>query len=185
MACGQVLDAPLRPGSTLLIDSRSAGLEITATATEAIHVTCTADSATRMQDVRIRFAGSGGNNKLEIHGGDSGHGGIQLHIEVPKRTNLQVRMGAGEVKVENVKGDKDIALYAGQITISSPDRWDYRNVDASVDVGQVSAPAYGVDKGGFFRHFTHSDGSGEFQLHAHVTTGEIDLRGAGDAGTPD
>ncbi|HMG85730.1 MAG TPA: hypothetical protein VK574_08295 [Terracidiphilus sp.] len=86
-------------------------------------------------------------------------------------------MPAGEVKVEEIKGDKDIDLYAGQITISSAHEWNYRSVNASVTIGQVSARVYGADKGGFFRSFTKKTTDGEYRLHAHVMTGEIDLVG--------
>ena len=86
-------------------------------------------------------------------------------------------MPAGEVKVDEIVGDKDIELYAGQITISSDREWDYRNVDASVDIGEVNARVYGADKGGFFRVFRKENADGEYRLHAHVTTGQIDLLG--------
>jgi hypothetical protein len=86
-------------------------------------------------------------------------------------------MPAGEVKVDEIVGDKDIELYAGQITISSSHEWDYRKVNASVDIGQVNAQVYGADKGGFFRVFRKENAEGEYRLHAHVTTGQIDLLG--------
>jgi DUF4097 and DUF4098 domain-containing protein YvlB len=105
------------------------------------------------------------------------HGGVQVRIEVPWKTSLSVRMPAGEVKVEEIKGDKDIELYAGQITISSAHEWNYRTVNASVAIGEVRAPMYDADKGGFFRGITKKTADGEFRLRAHVTTGEIDLVG--------
>jgi len=80
--------------------------------------------------------------------------------------------------VEDVTGDKAIALYAGQITISSLHDWDYRLVDASVDIGEVNAAAYHVDKGGFFRSFTRNTDQGDYRLYAHVMTGQIDLVGS-------
>jgi len=86
-------------------------------------------------------------------------------------------MPAGEVKVEEIKGDKDIELYAGQITISSAHEWNYRSVNASVTIGEVRAAAYNADKGGFFRSFTKKTSDGEYRLRAHVTTGEIELLG--------
>lgn len=177
VACGQVLDAPLRPGSTLLIDSRPAGLEIAGADSQTIHVTCSADHADSPENYSIQFSG-GPHATLRIRGGSSHHGGVEVHISVPRRSNLQVEMGAGEVTVRNVRGDKDIDLYAGQVTISSPERWDYRSVDASVDIGEVKAAAYGEDTGGFFRSFSHRDDAGEYRLHVHVMTGEIDLFGA-------
>jgi hypothetical protein len=36
---------------------------------------------------------------------------------------------------------------------------------------------YDADKGGFFRSITKTTADGEYRLHAHVTTGEIDLVG--------
>lgn len=86
-------------------------------------------------------------------------------------------MFAGQVRVEEVKGDKDIEVGAGQITISSIHPMDYRSVDASVSIGQVQAGAYGADKGGFFRRFRKTNASGDYRLQAHVTTGQIDLLG--------
>ena len=102
---------------------------------------------------------------------------LQVRIEVPWKTNLRVHMPAGEVKVEEIKGDKDIDLYAGQITVSSAHEWNYRSVNASVAIGEVRAPMYNADKGGFFRSITKKTSDGEYRLHAHVTTGEIDLVG--------
>ena len=179
VACGQTLQAAMHSDEALTIDSRPAGLEIVGTDAETIRVTCTADQPEEMQGVRLRFSGSGAESRLTIRGGSSHHGGVQVRIEIPHRTSVQVQMGAGEVKIENVEGNKDVTLYAGQVTISSPRGWNYRSVDASVDIGEVNAQAYGADKGGFFRHFTKQNANGEYRLYAHVTTGEIDLLGAG------
>jgi hypothetical protein len=96
---------------------------------------------------------------------------------VPRKTNLRVQMSAGQVKVDEVVGDKDIYLRAGQISISSSHSWNYQAVDASVEIGEVNAQAYGVTKGGFFRSFTKKTVGGEYRLRAHVLTGQIELLG--------
>jgi hypothetical protein len=179
VACGQTLQAPMHSDGALAIDSRPAGLTIVGTDQQTIRVTCTADHPEEMQGVRLKLSGSGSSEKLTIQGGTTHHGGVQVRIEAPHRTSVQVKMGAGEVKVENLEGNKSIVLYAGQVTISSGHGWDYRSVDASVDIGEVNAQAYGADKGGFFRSFTRDDAKGQYRLYAHVTTGEIDLVGAG------
>jgi hypothetical protein len=171
-ACGQILDAPLRSRAVLTIDSRPAGLEIVGTDQEAIHLSCTAHDAENAMEVRIRLQDDG---KLTITGGSLKNGNLQIRIEVPRKTSLKIQMAAGEVKVEEIAGDKDIDLYAGQISIASARPWDYRSVDLSVDIGEVKAPAYGADKGGFFPSFTKKTADGEYGLHAHVITGEIDL----------
>jgi DUF4097 and DUF4098 domain-containing protein YvlB len=158
---------------------------------ENIHVTC--DTHNRNEGyagrVRLRFSPNATGGKLKIEGEHLRHGnGAQIRIEVPKRTSLMVRMFAGEVKIEQVSGDKDIAVGAGQITISNH-TWDYRSVDASVSIGQVNAPMYDANKGGFFRGVSKTTQDGEYRLHAHVTTGQIDLEGRrttpGSAPKPD
>jgi hypothetical protein len=177
VACNQTLEAPLRSRAMLTIDSRPAGLKIVGTDQDAIHLVCTADGVENDQQIRIRLSGNQDDGKLTITGGSLKNGSLQVRIEVPRKTSLRVDMPAGEVMVEEIVGDKDIDLYAGQITISSARPWDYRIVNLSVDIGEVRVPVYGADKGGFFRTFRKQTAVGEYGLHAHVITGEIDLLG--------
>ena len=176
--CLQSLNAPLQSRAILTIESRPAGLEIVAGDEDALHVTCTAgnnDSA----HVEFHFAPSPLGGKLTIRGTNMHHGdnNLQIRIQVPRRTNLRVRMFAGELKIEEVKGDKDLDIGAGQISIKAMHPAEYRSVNASVGVGQVNAPAFNADKGGFFRHVHKDNASGEYRLRVHVSTGEIDLLG--------
>jgi len=177
--CDQTLTAPLQPRASLTIDSRPAGLEIVGTDQQTIHATCRADGHNQdPTQIALRFVPSPNGGKLTIEGPHRRHNSnLQIRIEVPRKTNLFIGMAAGEVKVEEVTGDKSIDLYAGQITITSEHEWSYRRVDASVTIGEVRAPVYDADKGGFFRSISRSTPGGEYRLHAHVTTGEIDLLG--------
>jgi hypothetical protein len=181
-ACGQSLDAPLRSRAVLTIDSRPAGLEIVGTDQEAIHLSCTAHDAENAGDIRIRLSGNQDDGKLTITGGALKNGNVQIRIEVPRKTSLKIQMAAGEVKVEEIMGDKDIDLQAGRISISSTRPWDYRSVNLSVDIGEVKASAYGADHGGFFPSFMKKNANGEYVLYAHVITGEIDLLGTNARG---
>jgi hypothetical protein len=179
--CGQPLDAALHSGADLTIDSRPAGVEIVATDQEAIHITCKA--ASKDQDAEtalhthLQLSGTPSHATLTITGLRLEHNGVQVRIEVPRKVNLDLQMPAGQVTVEDIVGDKNIELKAGQITISSTHTWNYRKVDVSVGVGQVNAQVYGANKGGFFREFRKQDASGEYRLHAHVMTGQIELLG--------
>lgn len=180
--CGQTLDAPLRPRAVLRVHSLPAGLEIVGTDQAAIHVSCTSADA---ETIRMRFQGNQDDETLTI-GGDFYKGNnVRVRIEVPRKTSLSVEMSAGEVKVEEIEGDKDINLYAGQVTISSTRPWDYRSVDASVSIGDVKAPVYGAERGGFFPGITKETADGEYSLHAHVIAGEIDLVGRSAHATTD
>jgi hypothetical protein len=169
----------MQPRAVLIIDSRPAGLHIVGTDKEAIRISCTAASDETARDVAFHFSPRANGGKLSISGTHFQHGNnnLEVKIEVPRKTNLSVRMFAGEVRVEEVKGDKDIDVGAGQITISSIHDGDYRCVKASVSIGEVRAQAYGADKGGFFRSFSRTNSNGDYRLQAHVNTGEIDLLG--------
>jgi hypothetical protein len=173
--CGRALDASLRSGAVLLVDSLSAGIEVVATDQETIHATCKTEDAGNNADIYLQLAGTPTHSKLTITGTRPRHDHLQIRIEVPRKVNLDIQMPAGQVTVNEVVGDKKINLHAGQITISSPHTSDYKKIDVSVGVGQVSAPAYGEDKGGFFRSFQKENPEGEYLLQAHVAAGQIEL----------
>ena len=177
--CGETVSHALQSRAALTIESKPAGLHIVGTDRDTIHVSCTAHDDETARDVAIHFSPTATGGKLSIEGGHSEHGnnGIEITIEVPRRTNLSVRMLAGQVTVEGVKGDKDIDLAAGQITINSIHQGDYRSVEASVSAGEVLARAFGADRGGLFRSFSKQYPNGEYRLRAHVTTGQIELFG--------
>jgi len=180
VGCGQTIAVPLHTRETLRIDSRPAGLTIVGTDAEMLRVTCTADDADGAQLISMRLRETAGVADLAITGDYGAHGDLKIRVEVPRRTSLQVLMKAGEVDVDEVKGNKDIELAAGQITVRGVHPGDYKQVDASVDIGEVNAPAWGADKGGFFRSFTRNTADGEYVLSAHVMTGQIDLLGSSE-----
>ena len=151
----------------------------------AIHVSCTSGSEGDAERIRIRLQGNQDDETLTIVGDLREGNNVRVRIEVPRKTSLRVEMSAGEVKVEEIAGDKDIDLYAGRIAISSTRPWDYRSVDVSVSVGSVKAPVYGAEKGGFFRSITKETAAGEYSLHAHVIAGEIALLGKSTHPTTD
>jgi hypothetical protein len=49
-----------------------------------------------------------------------------------------------------------------------------RRVNASVRIGDLTADAFDVRKGGFFRSFEWT-GQGEYDLRAHLTVGDLRL----------
>lgn len=173
--CSHSIEAPLRARADLVIDSRPAGVEIVGTDAETLRVSCTVDRDDYGSYVELRFDGTPGYGRLHVTGTDYHNGNLKVRIEVPKKTNVRFHMGAGEVTMQDVSGDKDVDLYAGQIRILSTAGGIYKSVDASVDIGDVKASAFGVDRGGFFRSFTRKLDTGEYRLRAHVMTGEIDL----------
>jgi hypothetical protein len=95
-------------------------------------------------------------------------------IQVPKNSNLQVRLGGGRLRVAGIDGDKDIESNAGAVTIDMGQPENYARVDASVDIGHIDAPPFAIAQDGFDKSFSRQ-GPGSYRLHAHVGTGEIRL----------
>jgi hypothetical protein len=175
--CGQALEAPLRSSATLSISSIAAGIEVVATDQNTVHVSCSADDVESARQTQVQLSETPSGVKLTLTGRHPKHGNITVRIEVPRRTNLGIQLTAGDVKVADVIGDKDFKLRAGAITVSSTHAADYKDVSASVSIGEVSVPADGESKGGYFREFRKQNPSGRYLLHAHVTTGKIVLIG--------
>jgi hypothetical protein len=104
--------------------------------------------------------------------GPSNH--FKVAILVPVRSDLHVRLTAGELTVENIQGNKDVELHAGEVDIDVGRAEDYHHVDAAVWAGEIKASPYHVSKEGLFRSFDWS-GKGPYRLHAHLKAGELRL----------
>lgn len=124
-------------------------------------------------DVKVRIDVSG--DRAEIHVMRCPHGSFQARIEIPKSSDLYVRMLAGQLDVRDVTGDKDVALSFGQLNLDVGKAEDYAHVEASVNSGEINASAFDINKGGLFRSFDHH-GPGKYRLYAHVGAGELDLQ---------
>lgn len=124
-------------------------------------------------DVKVRIQKSGDRAELKIT--HCPHNNFRVRIEVPKTSDLHVRMFAGEMTIRNVTGDKDVALHFGQLNLEMEKPEDYGHVQASVSTGELNAAAFHTEKGGLFRSFDKS-GPGKYRLYAHVGAGEVDIR---------
>jgi hypothetical protein len=97
-----------------------------------------------------------------------------VRIEVPQRSDLVVRLSAGELHIHRIEGSKDVSARAGEIDLEVGAREQYRRVDASVTIGELNASAFDINKGGFFRSFTLA-GQGKYDLRARLTVGEMNI----------
>jgi hypothetical protein len=99
---------------------------------------------------------------------------VHVRIEVPKRTDVVVRLSAGDLQMKGIVGSKDVETHAGDVQVDVGDPTSYGQIDASVHTGDLNAEAFGVTKDGFFRSFKRS-GNGQYRLHAHVGAGDLRL----------
>jgi hypothetical protein len=109
-----------------------------------------------------------------ITGGPSNN--THFRIEIPAKTNLYVRMSAGDAEIRGVTGDKDVELYAGDLTITGVKASDYKTADASVTAGDLVAGPFNVTKDGLFRSFNARNSTGKYKLHAHLMAGDLTIR---------
>lgn len=172
-SCASPFAVKAEAGMRLAIDSKSAGVDVVGTENREIRVSCTLDDPDRAHEVKIRYRPSGSNGELSISGGPTNN--VRIVIEIPHQTHLRFRMPAGAIHVKEVTGDKDVEIHAGELIVTGVNPKEYRSVEASVDIGEVKAPEFSVEKGGFFRSFKRSSGEGLYRLDAHIMTGSIQL----------
>ena len=160
------------PAGYIRLHLSPGGYTIVGSDSNAIQVTCKSANSDRLKQVKIQIHASAASADVSIS--DTPHNNFQATIEVPRRSDLRVRLFAGEVVIGGVEGDKDVEVGAGRIEIGVPHPEQYGRRDASVRAGSIEASAFDVSKGGLFRSFEQK-GPGKYRLHAHVSTGEIDL----------
>jgi hypothetical protein len=171
--CASGFSVPAEAGMRLAVSSRPAEVNLVGTDQREIRVTCTLEDEYDAGRVHIRYRGSDGKGELNISGGPSNN--LRITIEIPHQTHLRVRVPAGAIHVKDVAGDKDIDVHAGEVTVSGVGPDTYRSVDAEVEIGEVRATEFLVNKGGFFRSFKKSSAEGLYRLDAHIITGSIRL----------
>jgi hypothetical protein len=134
----------------------------------------------QMKGVKVRVETTDGNATIKTDGPKDG---FRVFIEIPARSDLYIRMSAGELHVEGIEGNKDVELRAGELHIDVLDPESYEHVDASVRAGEVDAAPFNISKGGLFRSFKWR-GNGRYRLHAHLTAGEVILHSTWSAKPP-
>lgn len=160
------------PGGFVRLHLSPGGYTIRAGDPNTIHISYQAANSDQVKQVKVKIRA--GSTSADVFISDTPHNNFRATIEVPVRTDLRVRLFAGEVVVEELEGDKDVEVDAGRIEIRIPNPDLYGRRDASVHAGSIEGSAFAVSKGGLFRSWEQK-GPGKYRLHAHVATGEISL----------
>jgi hypothetical protein len=101
--------------------------------------------------------------------------GARFDIDLPARSDLDVDLNAGDLEVRNIEGNKNLSMWAGDVTIDMGKTELYRRVEATVRFGDISAPPFNRSTGGIFRSLTWS-GSGKYVVRANLFAGDLKLR---------
>ena len=163
-------------GGQLRMHIRSSGVRITGTDENKIQIHFSCPNTDDLGNVRVAFKTNGNRGDLDISGGPSNN--FQITIELPRSSDLYVRMFAGDLEIRGILGNKDLQIHAGDLELSLDNPGDYGPIDLSVTTGDLEASAFGVSKGGLFRSFRtntalHKNAAGKYSLHAHVGAGDL------------
>lgn len=169
---GGSLEQPFAANGRISMDLSAGEYRITGSPDSRIRLDWSVRDRDKLADVRARADVRGQDAAISTDGPDNG--GFKVAIAVPTRADLYVRLTAGELTIEGIEGNKDVALHAGEVRIDVGRPQDYRIVDASLWAGDLDASAFGVNKGGLFRSFDRG-GNGRYRLKVHLKAGEIRL----------
>jgi hypothetical protein len=158
------------------MDLSAGDYEISGAAANRIHVQWSVRDADQLPRVKANVDVRDQNATITTVGPSSN--GLKVIIQVPERSDLYVRLTAGDLRLEDIRGNKDIELHAGDVRIDVGRAEDYHAVDASVWAGDIHAQPFHVIKGGLFRSFDWS-GKGPYRLHAKLKAGDLRLYSKG------
>lgn len=167
------LERAFAPNGRISMDLSAGEYRITGSRDNRIRLDWSVRDPQQLSEVRARADVRGADAAITTDGPD-GNSSFRVAIQVPARADLYIRLTAGEMTIEDIEGNKDVALHAGELNIDVGRPEDYQRVEASVWAGEVDASPYRVSKGGLFRSFDWN-GKGPYRLEARLKAGEIRL----------
>ncbi len=135
--------------------------------------------------IRVTFSGNVGGAVAEVTTNQA-HADVKVKntprnnfhavIELPKTSDIVLRLTAGDLTVRALTGSKDIETTAGDVKIDVGSAADYASVDATVTVGDMNAGPFGDPRGTFLTKTLKWTGKGKYRLHAKLGAGDLSLR---------
>ncbi len=168
-----VVEQKFSPGGSIRMRLSAGDYTISGSDSSAIVVTYRAGTRERLKKIKVQIKTNGSGAEIAVT--DTPHNNFHATIEVPRHSDLWVRLTAGDMKIEGIEGNKDVEAHAGDvdIRITHPEEYGYR--DASVLAGDIDASAFNISKEGLFRSFQQK-GPGKYRLHAHLGAGDLTIR---------
>jgi hypothetical protein len=156
-------------GGLVRLDLSAGDYTVEGTTGNRLRVTWHTKTADEAREVKIDAEVRGSEADITTYGPNN-H--FRVEIAVPQRSDLYLRMTAGDLEIVRIQGDKDVRLRAGDLSIDVGDATSYKLVTGSVTAGDIDASPFGINKGGLFRSFTH-EGNGRFNLRARLWAGDM------------
>jgi hypothetical protein len=164
------LELSIVPGTPLRLKLTSGEYRIEAGVSDKVVIVSRTKNPSDRGKVRFGVNANPGEASVKVTGPKE----YSAKIQIPQNINLNIRLNGGKLTINSIDGDKDIESNGGQLNIDVRRPEDYGAVDASVNVGNIDASAFGGAKAGLLRTF-RTQGPGKYRLHVHVGAGEINL----------
>jgi hypothetical protein len=170
---GQPVDKAFGKGGTILMKLSAGDYRIEGRTDDKIRVDWRVDRSSDADNVKTTVDVSG--TKATIATSSAKHGGVHYTIDLPSRSDIEIDLTAGDLEVRGIEGNKRIESWAGDLSIEIGRPEQYRDVEASVRAGDLSARPFNVSKGGLFRSFTWT-GKGPYSLRVKLVAGDLTLK---------
>ena len=135
-------------------------------------------------EIRVAFGGNTGNASAEITADgpratvavkNTPHNNFHASIDVPRSSNVVIRLSGGNLEMAGIVGDKDINSGAGNVEITIADPDEYSTAEGSVTAGDIDASVFGKSGSGLNPHFSWQ-GRGKYKLRASLGAGNLVLK---------
>ena len=166
------LDRDFVSGGYIRMQLSAGTYRISASADGKIHVKWSINSSEILKRVKVSADVNGTQATIRTDAPDNEH--FRVDIQVPSHSDLLVRFTAGDFQIDGIEGNKDVAGYAGNLSIDVGDVGLYKEVHASVTTGDLNARPFHVSKGGLWRSFDRR-GGGIYILRVKLLAGDLKL----------
>jgi hypothetical protein len=141
----------------------------------SLHYTVKSRREGNVKDAHVEIDIRGRNANIEFRAPTGGNTQFDVELEVPQNTSLDVHEKVGDLRIDDIEGDKDLQLGVGDIRVAFG-RAAYHLVRASTSIGDVNTSTGDVSAG-FLGKTLKYYGDGKYELRAHVSVGDISLEG--------
>jgi hypothetical protein len=96
-------------------------------------------------------------------------------LYLPEITSMNVDLHAGKLVVRGVKGNKNLHVGSGALTLREADSAAYASVKAEVGLGQLTDWVFHGKEGGTLGRQMQAEGPGKYQLYMHLGIGDLQI----------
>jgi len=140
-------------------------------------------SSGEMQSWVKQFDVNGNQANIRLDMPKRGNESGKVTLYVPASTALNVNLGIGDLKIDDIAGDKDLSLNIGDLKLGGLNPSDYGIVKNDTGIGDVKDSVFSAKQSGWLGKSETMTGSGEYHIRTHVGIGDIRLRKESLSGT--